>query len=112
MAGVDQSVEGVVHGGEVSETVKAIGALLQLTRGLRAAQHQDGEQRELGLVETEGVVEQVAVLAGSAAGAAGEARPAAQGEPPQRLDHGRLVVLDDRIAVGRLVAGQPQRVER
>jgi len=29
----------------------------------------------------------------------------------QRIADGRLVVVDDGVAVGRLVAGEPQRVE-
>ena len=58
-------------------------ALLQLSRGLRSAQHQHREQGELRVVHAEGLVEQVAVLAGPAAGAAGEPGPAAQGEAAQ-----------------------------
>ena len=37
--------------------------------------------------------------------------PAALAEPLRGLAHGRLVVVDDRVAARRLVAGQPQRVE-
>jgi hypothetical protein len=63
-------------------------------------------------VEPERLVEQVAVLGRAAAVAAGEPRPAAAAEPVQRVADRRLVVVDDRVAVRRLVAGEPQRVER
>ena len=109
---LDQLLQRRVHGGEVGEAVQAPGPLLQLARRLRAAQHQHCQQRQFGLVGVERLVEQVAVLARAAAGTAGEPGPAAQGGAAQRLDHGRLVVVDNRVAVGRLVAGEPQSVER
>ena len=61
----------------------------------------------------ERLVEQVAVLVRS--GCRGSSRGAPKPRWPsalRRLAHGRLVVVDDRIAVRRLVARQPQRVER
>src|SRR5689334_9685066 len=74
---LEQTLERPLNGAEIGEAVHALGALLQLPRRLRTAQHQHRKQRDLRVVETEGVVEQVAVLAGATAGAAGETRPAA-----------------------------------
>ena len=56
--------------------------------------------------------EAMAVLGRAAAGAAGQAHQAAPLQPMQRVADRRVVVLDDRLAVGRLVAGQAQRVQR
>ena len=91
--------------------MQALGALLELARGLRAAEHEHAQHRELVLGQTERLVEQVAVLGRAAARSAGQARPAPPREAVQRVADDRLVVLDDRIAVGRLVARQAQGVE-
>src|SRR6185295_18144665 len=101
-----------MHGGDVGKVVKTLSPLLQLSRRLWAAQHEHGEDRSLRLVEPERIVQQVAVLAGAAASPAGEPGPAAQSEAAQALDDRGLVVVDDRIAVGRLIAGEAQGVER
>ena len=58
--------------------MQAIDSLLQLARRLDAAQHQHREQRQLGVVETERLAQQVPVLARATAGAAGEPRPSPQ----------------------------------
>ena len=56
--------------------------------------------------------EQVAVLRRAAAPPAGQAGIPAALQAVQRVAQHRVVVVDDRIAVGRLVARQAQRVER
>ena len=107
----DQRVEHVLHGGEVGEPLHPLRPLLELAGRLRAAQQQHGEHGELAVVEAERLVEQVAELVGAARVAAREPRVAALGEPVQRLADHRLVVFDDRVAVRRLVAREPQRVQ-
>lgn len=112
LTALDQALERLVDAGEISEVVKSLTPLLQLARRLRAAQHQHGQQRDLGVIEVKGLVEQMPVLARSAAGAARQAGPTSQGQAAQSLDHFLLVVVDNRLAVGRLVAGEAQGVER
>ena len=51
-------------------------------------------------------------FARAAAGAAGQAGEAAALQTVQRVADDRVVVVDHRVAVGGLVARQPQRVER
>src|SRR5919106_4876957 len=92
--------------------MQALGALLQLSRCLSAAQHQHGEQRDLRVRECAGLVEERPVLPRPAAGAARQARPAPPREPRERESDRLLVVLDDRIAVRRLVARKAERVQR
>ena len=88
----DQALEGIVDGGQAFERVQALDALLQLSGGLGAAQHQHRQQRDLRRVEAERLVEEVAVLAGAAAGATRESGPAAQREVAQGLDDVLLLV--------------------
>jgi hypothetical protein len=92
--------------------VQAVAALLQLAGRLRAAQHEHREQGDLGVGEADGVVQQVPVLRGAAPGPAREPNPAATAELVESGADRRLVVGHDRIAVGRLVAGGAQRVQR
>ena len=80
-------------------------SLLELARGLRSPEHQDREHRDLLAGETDRLVEQVPVLRGAAAGAARESRPAPSREPLERRSNRRLVVLDDRLAIGGLITG-------
>src|ERR1019366_4247228 len=54
----------------------------------------------------------MAILGGAAAGTARQPRPAATDEPGDRVADRALVVVDDRIAAGRLVGGKAQRVQR
>ncbi len=84
-----------------AEAVQALASLTQLRRRLRSPQHQDREQRDLAVVEVERVVEQVPELRRAAARPARESRPPAVAEPRQRLTDLVLVVVDDRVAVGR-----------
>ena len=97
---------------EVGKRMQPRRSLLQLAGRLRPAQHQHAEQRDLFVRHADRVVEQVPELGRAAARPARKPRPALFGEPVQRSANRRLVVLDDGIAVGRLVAGEPERVQR
>jgi hypothetical protein len=92
--------------------VEPFGSLPEFGRGLWPAQHQHGEERELGVVQRQRFVEQMSVLDRPAAGATRQPHPAAPGKRLERDADRRLVVLDDRFAARRLVARQPQRVQR
>jgi 7-cyano-7-deazaguanine reductase len=94
------------------EGVQAFDPWFELPRRLGAAQHENGEQRQLGIGQTECVVQQVPILDRTAARPAGEAHPAAPAPPVERGADGRLVVLDHGVSVGALVAGRAQGVER
>src|SRR4051794_1182550 len=96
-------------GGEVME---ALGACLELGDRLGTSQHQHGEHGRLGREEVERLVEEVAVFRDTRAGPRRRARPADLTEPLRCRAYLRLVVVDDRLAVRRLVAGEPQRVQR
>src|SRR5690349_11383523 len=75
-----ERVEAFLDRLQIRETVQALGALLELARGLRAAQHQHGEQGQVGVTERQRVVEQVAVLRGARGVTAREAHEAAARE--------------------------------
>jgi hypothetical protein len=92
--------------------VEPLNPLLQLARRLRAAEHQHREQRQLRRHPSERVVEQVPVLRDAAARTARQPDPAAAGEPLERGADRRFVVVDDGIPIRRLVAGQPERIQR
>ena len=79
---------------------------------LRAAQHEHVENRDLRVVEPERAVERVAVLHRAPIGPARERGPLALHEPVDTAADRVLVVIHDRVAVGGLVAGEPQRVQR
>ena len=96
----------------LGEVVQPVGALAQLARSLRAAEQEHGEDGLLVRADAERLVEQVAVLRRAAAVVAGQPRPAPVTEPREGVAEDVLVVLDDRVAVRRLVARRPQRVER
>ena len=97
---LEMACERLVHGSKIGEVVQPLAALLQLSRRLPTAQHQHGKQSSFSVIEPKRLVEQMAIFAGATAGAAGKPCPATQSEPPQRLDHGLLVVVDHRIPVG------------
>ncbi len=58
----DQPLQRLVHAAEVGEGVHPLGALLELPRGLRAAQHQYAHHRLLVLAHRQRFRQQVAVL--------------------------------------------------
>ena len=100
----DQPLERLVHPAEIGEGVHPLGALLELPRGLRAAQHQYAHHRLLVLAHRQRFRQQVAEL--RRAGAAGQARVAAALKAMQGVAQHLLVVLHHRVAVGGLVARQ------
>ncbi len=106
-----QPVQDVVHLVEGREGVQPLAALLQLARGLGAAQHQHREHRDLALSEIERLGEELPVLDGAASRSAREPGPAQAAQLLRRDVHRALVVGDDRVAIGRLVAGEAERVE-
>src|SRR5205823_2656244 len=67
---------------------------------------------DLRVVEAERIAEQVPELGGAAAGPARQPRPAAARQAVERAADRRLVVLDDRVTVGRLITGETERVQR
>ncbi len=102
-----------LHLGAVGERVQALGARLQLTRGLRPAQQQDGDHGQLLRRERQFLLEQLVVLH----------RPRARAGPhqPQQVSvlqrsrgvlDGAFVVVDDRVAAVALVAREAQGVQR
>src|SRR5262249_12799914 len=97
---------------EVLEPVQPLSPLLQLTRSLRPAEHQHREERDLLFAQAERLVEQMPELDRPAAGPARKTRPAAAAELVERAPDRRLVVVDDGVPVGRLVAREPERVQR
>src|SRR5215203_4751345 len=109
---LEQALQRLLHRREAGEGEETVAALLQLAGRLRPTQHQHRQQRQLFVVESKCLRQQMAILAGATAGPAGEAGPAPLCQAPQRAADRLLVVVDDGAAVGRLVAGEPQRVER
>ena len=92
--------------------MQPFGPLLELTERLWPTQHQDGEQRDLLVRKRERFIEQVAVLERAAAGAAREPRPTTMRHPVERRLDLTFFVGNDRLAVRRLIACKPQRVQR
>ena len=97
---------------ERREVVQALGSRPQLARRLRAAQHQHGEQRQLRRRRATAPRRADGGTSSRGCRAAREARPAAAHEPGDRLADRLLVVVDDRLAAGRLVGREAQRVQR
>src|SRR5262245_8471112 len=94
------------------EVVQAFRACLQLGDRLRAAEHEYAEHCRLRREQVERLVEQVPVLRDARARARRQACPADLTEALRRGAHSRLVVVHDGLTVRRLVAREPQRVER
>ncbi len=76
------------------------------------AQHQHRDHRKLGIAQPERLAEQVLVLDRAGGRPAGQGGPLSAREPVERGAHRGLVVIDHRIAIGRLVACEAKRVER
>src|SRR5829696_9052980 len=104
-----QRLSQLVHAGE---SVQPLRARLQLSRRLSAAQHEHVEHRDLGIVEAHCAVEGVAVLHRAPVGPARERGPLALYEPVDAGADRVLVVVHNRVAVGGLVAREPQCVQR
>ncbi len=97
---------------EPGEQMQTPGSLVELARRLRAAEHQHAQNGDLVGGEAERIVEELPVLRGSAPCAAREPRPPPAREALQCIVDLVLVVVDDRIAVRRLVARETECVER
>ena len=97
---------------EAAKAMQPLRPLLELTWRLGAAEHQDAEHGDLVGREADLRVEQLAVLRGPAPGAARQPGPPPSREALERVVDLALVVEDDRIAVRRLIAREPESVER
>ena len=97
---------------EIREAVESVGSLLELARSLRPAEEQDADHGSVRVGEPELLVEQLAVLRGTAPRPARKARPASSREPLERLVDLALLEADDRVAIRRLVTRQPKSIER
>jgi len=97
---------------EARESPQALAALLQLPGGLGAAQHQHREEGDLRFAEPERFVEQVPELDRAARRTARKPRPAPANETVERPPDRWVVVVRDGVALGGLVAREPQRVQR
>jgi hypothetical protein len=104
--------EDSLNDGERVQRGHPLGARLQLAWGLRSPQQQDGEHRELLAVQTQAILGEVAVLGDAGGMAARQPRQAVLAQPLRRRKDGVLVIAGHRITVGRLVAGETQRVDR
>ncbi len=107
-----EALERPVDRVEPEERVQPVRALVELARRLGAAQHEHAQNGRLVGLEAERFVEELPVLGRAAPGPAREARPAAAGEPLQSIVDLALVVCDDGLAVRRLVAREPEGVQR
>ncbi len=101
-----------VDGGDAVEARHSLGPGPKLAGGLWAAQQQHGYEAKCWLVETQALVEHLAV-----AGCRAAVRGIDEADEPIVLQrgqcplHGAAVVGDNRVAVRGLVAGRYQRVE-
>ena len=92
--------------------MQPLAALLQLADRLRSAQHQHAEQREFPARKRQRLVEQMAVLECPAARAAREPGPAAVRESVEGGLDLSLLEGHHRIAIRRLVASEPKKVQK
>ena len=98
---------------EVGEHMRSLGPSAQLVEGLGPSEHQDGEQCELGGVDAELLVDDVAELGRSGTvGREHEPHPARSLQLIECPLDGERVEIGDGIAVVLLVAGRLQTVER
>ena len=112
VAALDEVFDQVLDVFERAHARHAIAARLELARSLRTAQQQDRQDSQLIAAETQRFLGQMAVLDRTAAMATGEARKPIAGEPGGGLPHGCIVVVGHGITVGRLIAGEPEGIER
>ena len=101
-----------VHIGESVEPGDPLGARLEFAGRLRTAEQEHRQDREFLAVEPKRLLGQMAVFDRATAVAARKSSEPVQAQPLRGIADGGLVVGGHRIAVGRLVAGQPERVER
>jgi len=97
---------------ERRERIQPPAPRLELTRCLRPAEQEQGDDREVGPIQPERLVEHVPVLHHALARRLDPARQLLLAQPLQRGLDGRLAVGDHRLAIGRLVAGGDEPVQR
>ena len=108
-----EPLERVCTRGDVRERLEALAACLELAGRLRAAQHQHAEQRACSPSSSgRRSASRWRYFAARDCRRRSPAAPVRAAQARCRLAHVVLVVVDHRVAVGRLVAGQAQRVER
>jgi hypothetical protein len=98
--------------GDLVEAVEAFGAAAEFAGGLMAAQEEDADERCLGASKVEGFTEPVLILGHAAIGAAGTAREAEILKAVQGQADFFVIEMHYRFAVGELVAGVDECVER
>ena len=106
-----EAVERLVDAVEPGERMQPLRALVELAGRLGAAEHEHAENRRLVGRKPDGLVEELPVLRRPASGAAREPRPATPRQSLERLVDLALLVGDDRLAVRRLVAREPEAVQ-
>ena len=108
-----QPVQRALHGFQIVELVEPLGAAAQFAHGLRPAQHQHAHHGRLAAAQVELLGEPLRVL-GHAAVAAGDpqGQPLACASPSSASSTVVFVVVHHRVAVGFLVAGVHQGVQR
>jgi hypothetical protein len=92
--------------------VQALGASAQFAGSLRAAQQQHADKRRLRAVEVEDLAQPMLVLVDAAVGGTRAASQMQIFQAMQRLAHLLLIEGHHRLAVGALIAGVDERVER
>ena len=105
----DQSAQSVFNFLDRSEAVLALAARLDLPDRLRPAQQQDRERCRVAVGEAQSV-EGVRVLERAAPGAADSLRELALSQSKHRRCDRALVVCDDRVSAGALVARGSERI--
>ena len=108
---IHQEVERGVDGVQVVELVEAIGARAEFAGSLRTAEEEDAEQGDFVAVEIEDVCEAMFELGDAAVGGGG-AGEALLLERMESAADGVFVELHDRIAIGFLVGGVQEGVQR
>ena len=101
-----------LHIGQIFKTVHALGASSQFTRGLGTAQHEHAHHGGFAPGKIEGFLHAMLVFWNAAIGAAGSSGQALLVKGVQGLPYQFVVQVHHRIAIGFLVAGVHQRVER
>ncbi len=89
-----------------------LGAGLELARRLRAPEQEHREHGKFFAVEAERFLREVTVFHCAASVPARQPREPVQAQPLSRVPDRRLVVGRHRVTVRRLIARQPQPVER
>ncbi len=108
---VHEQVESGVHGGEIVELIKAIGAGAEFAGSLRAAEKEHAEQGDFVAVEIEDFGEAVFELGYAAVGGGG-ACEALLAQRMERAANGVFVEIHHWIAIRFLVGGVQDGVQR